>query len=667
MVSVSAFIVKYLVWPFLPRHWRREDTRLWVQDTHYTVAIRGSESTVLTEVHLDHLYEKVPDFVSRAGWTVVDAGANVGIFSVQQARRGTRVYAFEPNPECFHRLTQTVAVNGLSTAITVYNDALGSVAGTASLVVGESTLAGYVAPSNGNGDNHSVSVQVRRLDEVMESLELERVDLLKIDVEGSELEVLKGAAQSLQLVDRIVMEIHSQQLFEACESLLNRQGFRRRLQLHTIPAMGISHVYYARQGTEEMAVEPAVRSRAAGQPDRAVQDPARIKVLYLYPHEFYGNPDLLVLAQLLRHLDRTRFAAHLILNREGSGVLNLRDAPGLTIRTWRFGRSLRVAPALRSMLPLPRAVLELVLYARQQGIEIVHCACTPRAAALGLLLSRLCGARLLLHSVQLPGQSGLRRRVEMEVCRAADLAVTASAYLAMALERTAGVRPERVEVVRNGVDLTAFHPGGDGSAIRRGYGIADEAPLLLQLGRITAGKRQEDFVRAFAIARRRVPELRGLLVGWEDPRPCPPFSSYEARLRHLCAEERLGDSIVIAPARPESAQLMRAADVFVMPSEDDVLPLVVSEAMATGKPVIGADSGGIPEQVVDGVTGFLVPVGEIEALAGKMVLLARDAELRARLGAAGRQRAEQHFDESRVGAAFARLYEVVLAANVRAA
>jgi glycosyltransferase involved in cell wall biosynthesis len=70
---------------------------------------------------------------------------------------------------------------------------------------------------------------------------------------------------------------------------------------------------------------------------------------------------------------------------------------------------------------------------------------------------------------------------------------------------------------------------------------------------------------------------------------------------------------------------------------------------------------------VDGVTGFLVPVGEIEALAGKMVLLARDAELRARLGAAGRRRAEQHFDESRVGAAFARLYEVVLAANVRAA
>jgi glycosyltransferase involved in cell wall biosynthesis len=417
-----------------------------------------------------------------------------------------------------------------------------------------------------------------------------------------------------------------------------------------------------------MADETAVGFRPIDRCDRGGQSPTKIKVLYLYPHEFYGNPDLLVLAQLLRHLDRARFDAHLILNSEGSGVLDLRDVQGLTIRTWRFGRSMREAPALGAVLPLPLTVLELVFYARRQGIEIVHSACTPRAAALGLLVSRLSGARLLLHMVQLPGLSpGLRRHVEMEVCRAADLAVTASAFLATALERTARVRPERVEVVRNGVDLTAFRPGGEGSAIRREFGIADGAPLVLQLGRITAGKRQEDFVRAFAIARRRVAELRGLIVGWEDPKPFPPFSSYEARLRHLCAEERLGDSLIIAPARPESARLFSAADVFVMPSADDVLPLVVSEAMATGKPVIGADSGGIPEQVVDGVTGYLVPVGAIDVLAEKIVLLARDVDLRARLGAAGRARAELQFDESRVGAAFASLYEAMLAASLRAA
>ena len=156
-----------------------------------------------------------------------------------------------------------------------------------------------------------------------------------------------------------------------------------------------------------------------------------------------------------------------------------------------------------------------------------------------------------------------------------------------------------------------------------------------------------------------MPELRCLLVGWEDPRYRGPFRSYGAELRHIAEQERLGDSLIISPPRPEAPQLMAAADIVALPSVGDPCPLVVMEAMATGKAVIGADSGGIPEEVVDGVTGFLVPPGSVEALADRIVTLARDADLRARMGRAARRRAEACFDEARLAAEFAPIYEAL--------
>ena len=99
-----------------------------------------------------------------------------------------------------------------------------------------------------------------------------------------------------------------------------------------------------------------------------------------------------------------------------------------------------------------------------------------------------------------------------------------------------------------------------------------------------------------------------------------------------------------------------------MPSIEDAWPLTVTEAMAGGKPVIGSDSGGIPEQIMEGVTGFLVPVQSPEALAQRMVTLARDSDLRLRIGRAGRRRAERQFNETHVAAGFAPIYRAMTAA-----
>ncbi len=388
----------------------------------------------------------------------------------------------------------------------------------------------------------------------------------------------------------------------------------------------------------------------------------KIKVLFLYPNQFLG-PEMTVYTQIIRHLDRTRFEAYLALDSDAEGDIHLNDKDGVAIVRRKFGSALRggIIPALVSGLRLPVSMFSLVRFVRREGIDIIQCSSTPRTATLGMVLARMTGARLLLHYHVIPGRySGPRGFLEGFIARRADRAIAVSKFLAAKVARMGGIPASKVDVVVNGTDCRRFNPGIDGSAIRKEYGIVPDEVLVLQLARIIQQKRQEDVVRAFAIARRQAPKLRGLLVGWEDPRYSGPFSSYKAELGHICAQEGLGDSLIIADARPEAPELVAAADMVVMPSIEDAWNLAVTEAMSEGKPVIGSQSGGIPEQIVDGVTGFLVPEKSPEALAEKMVKLANDANLRATMGGAARHRAETSFDETHLAAEFAPIYELLV-------
>ncbi len=110
----------------------------------------------------------------------------------------------------------------------------------------------------------------------------------------------------------------------------------------------------------------------------------------------------------------------------------------------------------------------------------------------------------------------------------------------------------------------------------------------------------------------------------------------------------LGGRLRLLGYREDVPALMAAADIFVLPSRFEGLPMSVIEAMLTGLPVVACDVRGPAEQVVLSVTGLLVPVGDAPALAGALRRLASDAELRARMGAAGRARAIERYDESKV-------------------
>ncbi|MBI4507924.1 MAG: glycosyltransferase family 4 protein, partial [Chloroflexi bacterium] len=136
-------------------------------------------------------------------------------------------------------------------------------------------------------------------------------------------------------------------------------------------------------------------------------------------------------------------------------------------------------------------------------------------------------------------------------------------------------------------------------------------------------------------------------VGDGDDRP---------ELERLAEESGVAQRVVFAGTKvgEELATYYRACDVFVMPSIKEGFGIVFLEAMAFGKPVVGGNHGGTPEAVQDGVTGFLVQYGDESALADRLSLLLRDAELRARMGEAGRRHVAAqytfgHFSERLTG------------------
>jgi FkbM family methyltransferase len=219
-----------------------------LQGARHFPALRRSEVFVLEELYIDRIYERLPDFIPGPGWTVVDLGANVGMFTVQQALRGAHVFAFEPNPDCYRRLRRAVEANHAGHLVATYPVALGAASGTATLMVGKSSGAGslFFHQDNRDPDARRYVVPLMTLDEAVLTLGISHIDLLKIDVEKAELDVLEGSRRILPLIDRIVMEYHSRELAVAARELLIGAGFELRLREPTYGGGELGNVFYSR-------------------------------------------------------------------------------------------------------------------------------------------------------------------------------------------------------------------------------------------------------------------------------------------------------------------------------------------------------------------------------------------------------------------------------------
>jgi glycosyltransferase involved in cell wall biosynthesis len=193
--------------------------------------------------------------------------------------------------------------------------------------------------------------------------------------------------------------------------------------------------------------------------------------------------------------------------------------------------------------------------------------------------------------------------------------------------------------IGNGRDPARFRPDAAArSRLRSELGVASEQMVVLAVSRLVWHKGYPELAAAIA----DVPTAALWVVGERL------VSDRGPDMRALLLDGGLGERLRLLGYRDDVPDLMAAADVFVLPSRFEGLPMSVIEAMLSGLPVIAADVRGPAEQVVPDVTGLLVPPGDASALAAALVRLAADPELRARMGEAGRQRAVERYDEARV-------------------
>ncbi len=177
------------------------------------------ELTPYYEIFLCNEYENVNGFVAQPGWTILDVGANIGMFAIRKSMQvgpKGRIVSFEPSPDTFDRLQSNLRLNKISN-VTAINSAVYSSNGEVTFgMKSHSTLSSGIINDNLKRDAviKPITVMAVALDDFARNNGINHVDLMKIDVEGGELDVLTGAPETLAHTDRIVLEFHSEFLRE---------------------------------------------------------------------------------------------------------------------------------------------------------------------------------------------------------------------------------------------------------------------------------------------------------------------------------------------------------------------------------------------------------------------------------------------------------------------
>jgi phosphatidylinositol alpha-1,6-mannosyltransferase len=296
------------------------------------------------------------------------------------------------------------------------------------------------------------------------------------------------------------------------------------------------------------------------------------------------------------------------------------------------------------LVPTPGAARRVAATAREYGCAAVW---FGAAAPLGLLAPTLrrAGAQRIVatthgHEVgwaMVPGGRQALRRIGTQCDIVTYLGEYFRRRLAPALGRHATLRQ-----LTPGVDVETFNPDLDGSAVRARYGLAGR-PVVVCVSRLVPRKGQDVLIRAMPAIRRQIPDAALLLVGKGRIRD---------ELRRLAERTGVAEHVVLTGAVPadELAAHYAAGNVFAMPCRTrrlgmDVegLGVVFLEASAAGLPVVVGDSGGAPDAVRDGETGNVVDGRDVDAVARQVGELLGDAQLRHKLGGAGRRWVEQEW------------------------
>ena len=332
-----------------------------------------------------------------------------------------------------------------------------------------------------------------------------------------------------------------------------------------------------------------------------------------------------------KHLDRSRFDIRVgCLSREGDFLKDIEAmrvpvteyrisslySPGTMHAQWRFAQDLR-----------------------REGVRLVHAYgfypnvfCIPPARIAGCItIASVRDTGVFTSRVK------LKSVAQKMACRMADSVVANSVAVRDWLVGL-GMNEDQIHVIPNGIVVPPLGEAPGDSPIRREFGIHPKAPVIAVVSRLNPGKGIEYFLHAVQTVIKRYRGAKFLIVGASYFNP-----QYKPSLEKLAQDLGLQDHVIFTGERNDVQQLLREANLVVLPSLSEGFSNVILEAMAAGLPVVATNVGGNPEIVRDGKTGLLVPARDAGALAQGMIRLLEAPDLARQYGKTGHERVSKHF------------------------
>jgi N-acetyl-alpha-D-glucosaminyl L-malate synthase BshA len=296
---------------------------------------------------------------------------------------------------------------------------------------------------------------------------------------------------------------------------------------------------------------------------------------------------------------------------------------------------------------------KLAQVASDEGIDVIHAHYAMPHAVSAFLAREILGGThpkivTTLHGtdITLVGADESFHRVTKFAIEASDAVTAVSRYLReKTIEEFSLVKP--IDVIYNFIDTARAVRGAPSD---RSHWAPNGEKILIHASNFRPVKRVSDAVRIFDLVRRSVP-AKLLLVG-EGPE--------RLFVRELTKELRLTEHVHFLGEQDFLENLLSSSDLLLLPSEQESFGLVALEAASAGVPTVGSRVGGLPEVVVHGETGYLLPVGEVREMAEAAIRLLTHPDERARFSARCRDRARSEFDASRIIPQYERLYEALM-------
>ena len=369
----------------------------------------------------------------------------------------------------------------------------------------------------------------------------------------------------------------------------------------------------------------------------------RIRVCMVMPKLQVGGAEVQVL-NLIRKIDRSRFALSLCLFNEGHAEMEKTAAEhveSVFILNFRWRR-------------FPVSFFRLVRYLRKGRFDVVHAHLAP-ADLVGRAAAWMAGVPVRVTTEHGKGlwKSGARLLVERMLNGITDARICVSRDI-MEIRRAREHTPaNKLVYIPNAVDPEQFgRPARGRDAVMAEFGWPAGDPLVLSVGRIVKEKDYPLLIEAFTAMAAKVPRARCIIAGDGDRMD---------EVRAVVKKNGMEDRIALPGTRNDVSDLLSAADLFVLSSEREGLPVSLLEAMAAGTAIVTTDVGGVGEAVIEGESALMVMHGDASALASAMERVLTDAVLREKLINNASRAVEERFSMNSAASTLGDLYERLVA------